>query len=255
MLEDRDWRRAPAIAGPTVAGEEDWMSARAWHLPAARGPAASLTAFGSPSGQVFKILVTGPFAAGKTSLIQSVSQTPVVGTDVATSGDEAALKAMTTVAMDFGTFALEGDDVRLLLFGTPGQPRFWFMTDVLKGEVDVVVFVVDAEAVHSHAEAGAAMRALLRDLRVPLVVAVNRCDDAEEAAVLARALGALASEPAVPCQLIDPDSGRDVVVETLVALLDALEQPRDAEPRDAGPGDAEPGDADAVDDPALVRVT
>ncbi len=40
----------------------------------------------APTEHVFKLLVTGPFAAGKTSLIQSVSQTPVVDTDVATSG-------------------------------------------------------------------------------------------------------------------------------------------------------------------------
>src|SRR5688572_24008620 len=133
---------------------------------------------------VFKILVTGPFAAGKTSLIQSVSQTPVVSTDVVTSGAEAVVKGSTTVALDFGTYALPEDGVRLLLFGTPGQPRFWFMTDVLKGEVDVVTFVVDAEAVYTHSEAGHAMRALLRDLRVPLVVAVNRCDDQVEARVL-----------------------------------------------------------------------
>lgn len=196
------------------------MNTRAWSALGGQmtGPVSPVL-----GGHVFKILVTGPFAAGKTSLIQSVSQTPVVCTDVATSADEAAVKAMTTVAMDFGTYAVEGDDIRLLLFGTPGQPRFWFMTDVLKGEVDVVVFVVDAEAEHTHAEAGEAMRALLRDLRVPLVVAVNRCDDPDHALVLARSLGALASEPAVPCQLIDPESGRDVVVETLTTLLESLE--------------------------------
>ena len=123
---------------------------------------------------VFKLLVTGPFAAGKTTLIQSVSQTPVVDTDVVTTGEESAVKSRTTVAMDFGTYVVEGGDVRLLMFGTPGQPRFWFMTDILKGQVDAVIYVVDAEATHTHAEAGAAMRALLRDLRVPLVVAVNR---------------------------------------------------------------------------------
>ena len=214
------------------------MSARAWQLPTARGlqgPAAPLAELCPTRGHVFKILVTGPFAAGKTSLIQSVSQTPVVCTDVRTTGDEATTKDMTTVAMDFGTFALD-DDVRLLLFGTPGQPRFWFMTDVLKSEVDVVVFVVDADAADTHAEAGEAMRALLKDLRVPLVVAVNRCDHDDEAAVLARALGALASEPAVPCQLIDPDSGRDVVVETLVALLDSMEAAAGA-PDDADDAD------------------
>jgi small GTP-binding protein len=173
---------------------------------------------------VFKLLVTGPFAAGKTSLIQSISQTSVVDTDVATTGDEAAVKARTTVAMDFGTYAISGGDVRLLLFGTPGQRRFWFMTDVLKAEVDGVVYVVDADAEHTHREAGDAMRTLLRDLRVPLVVAVNRCDDHDAAVLIARHLGALASEAVVPCQLIDPESGRSVVIEALLAVLDRLER-------------------------------
>jgi signal recognition particle receptor subunit beta len=184
---------------------------------------------------VFKLLVTGPFAAGKTSLIQAVSQTPVVETDVATSGDEAGVKARTTVAMDFGTYTLRGDrrdaeheDIRLLLFGTPGQRRFWFMTDILKGDVDAVVYVIDAEAEHTHAEAGDAMRALLRDLRVPLVVAVNRCDDADRARVLARSLGSLASEAVLPCQLIHTESGREVVIEALIAVLDRLERRGDA---------------------------
>ena len=179
---------------------------------------------------VFKLLVTGPFAAGKTTLIQSVSQTPVVDTDVVTTGDESAVKSRTTVAMDFGTYVVEGGDVRLLMFGTPGQPRFWFMTDILKGQVDAVIYVVDAEATHTHAEAGAAMRALLRDLRVPLVVAVNRCDDAAEATLVARQLGALASECVLACQLIEPASGREVVLESLLAVLDRLER-EEIEPR------------------------
>ena len=56
--------------------------------------------------ETFKILVTGPFAAGKTSMIQSVSQTQVISTDVVTSGEEADVKSHTTVAMDFGTYQL-----------------------------------------------------------------------------------------------------------------------------------------------------
>lgn len=178
----------------------------------------------APTEHVFKLLVTGPFAAGKTSLIQSVSHTPVVETDVDTSGGEATVKARTTVAMDFGTYVVDDGDVRLLLFGTPGQRRFWFMTDILKGDVDVVIYVIDAEATDTHAEAGEAMRTLLKDLRVPLVVAVNRCDDPAAADVVARHLGSLCSEMAVPCQLIDTESGRDVVVEALLAVLDRLER-------------------------------
>ena len=180
---------------------------------------------------VFKLLVTGPFAAGKTTLIQCVSQTPVVDTDVATSGDEAAVKAWTTVAMDFGTYVVEGGDVQLLMFGTPGQQRFWFMTDIMKGQVDAVVYVVDAEAGDTHEEAGGAMRALLSDLRVPLVVAVNRCDDQAEADLIARQLGALASEVVLPCQLIAPESGREVVIEALLAVLDRVERAQPAEAR------------------------
>lgn len=174
-------------------------------------------------GHTFKILVTGPYAAGKTSLIQSVSQTPVVSTDVVTSGEEAEIKSHTTVAMDFGTYSVD-DDIRLLLFGTPGQPRFRFMTNILKGEVDIVAFVVDAEARGTHPAAGVELRSLLADLRVPAVIAVNRCDDVGVAQRVSRTLGARGDEPIVPCQLIDSDSGRDVVVEVLTTLLSTMYQ-------------------------------
>lgn len=177
----------------------------------------------APATHTFKILVTGPFAAGKTSLIQSVSQTDVVSTDVVTSGDESDVKAHTTVAMDFGTYKLEEDGVNLLLFGTPGQPRFRFMTNILKGDVDVVAFVIDAEARQTHAAAGVELRSLLSDLRVPAVIAVNRCDDQQVADRMARSLGALAGEAVVPCQLIDPDSGREVIIELLLTLLASME--------------------------------
>ncbi len=178
----------------------------------------------APATHTFKILVTGPFAAGKTSLIRSVSQTEVVSTDVVTSGEESDVKAHTTVAMDFGTYQLDEDGVSLLLFGTPGQPRFRFMTNILKGDVDIVAFVIDAEARQTHAAAGVELRSLLSELRVPAVIAVNRCDDQDMADRMARSLGALAGEAVVPCQLVDSESGREVIVEILLTLLDSMEK-------------------------------
>jgi hypothetical protein len=68
------------------------------------------------------------------------------------------------------------------------------------------------------------MRLLLRNLRVPLAVAVNRCDDPAEAKQLARQLGALSRDVVVPCQLIDEGSARDVVIAALEAALDRLER-------------------------------
>jgi hypothetical protein len=180
------------------------------------------------SDHTFKILVTGPFAAGKTSLIQSISQSPVVTTEVATTGDEAEVKALTTVAMDFGTFALEGLDegeetIHLLMFGTPGQDRFRFMTDILKADVDVVTFVINAEAPESFDEAREMLTLVMTDLEAPLVIAVNRCDHPERARDVADMLGAAASVQVIPCQLVDPASGREVVAEVLLALLQSTD--------------------------------
>ncbi|MAT03680.1 MAG: hypothetical protein CL424_01380 [Acidimicrobiaceae bacterium] len=177
--------------------------------------------------QVVKLLVTGPFNAGKTTLIAAISHTGVVDTDVATTGDEARTKPRTTVAMDFGTYSITDDEgrVELLMFGTPGQARFAFMTDVMKGDVDAVISVVDGSDESTHADAGRAMRSLIADLHAPLVVAVNRCDDADRARRVARRLGALSSEAVLPCQLIRPDASRDVVVAALVAALERLERP------------------------------
>lgn len=215
---------------------------------------------------VFKILVTGPFAAGKTSLIQSVSQTKVVSTDVITSGEESDVKPNTTVAMDFGTYGIEDGQIRLLLFGTPGQPRFRFMTNILKGDVDVVAFIVDAEAKQTHAAAGVELRSLLADLAVPAVIAVNRCDDQSAAERVAKKLGAGTAAAVVPCQLIDPDSGVDVVVEILTALLDAMDETDESDESgesDEGPADgpdngADDGPDDGPDDdmrrPASVAI-
>ncbi len=181
-----------------------------------------------PREHTFKILVTGPFAAGKTSLIQAISQSPVVTTEVATTGEEAIVKANTTVAMDFGTYAsgsIEcGDElVHLLMFGTPGQERFRFMTDILKADVDVVTFVVDGAAPATYPEARGMLAMVMSDLRVPLVIAVNRCDDPGHARAVAECIGAAPSIPSIPCQLNDPESGREVVAEVLVALLQSTD--------------------------------
>jgi len=63
--------------------------------------------------------------------------------------------------MDFGTFASTTrrceQVVHLLMFAPP-QERFRFMTDILKADVDVVTFVVDARAPASYQEARACSR-------------------------------------------------------------------------------------------------
>ncbi len=77
--------------------------------------------------QSVKIVITGPFNAGKTTFIKAVSEITVLSTERrVTEGTELGA-GETTVAMDFGRITVS-DDVVLYLFGTPGQERFSFMT-------------------------------------------------------------------------------------------------------------------------------
>src|SRR3954452_14789812 len=76
-----------------------------------------------------KIVITGPFSAGKTTLIKTISEVAIVGTERDVTDETKSIKSRTTVAMDFGriTFA---DDLSLFLFGTPGQRRFEVMWEI-----------------------------------------------------------------------------------------------------------------------------
>ena len=69
--------------------------------------------------QTVKMVVTGPFNAGKTAFIQSVSEIDVVSTERKISTEAERVKETTTVAMDFGRITVD-DDLVLYLFGTPG---------------------------------------------------------------------------------------------------------------------------------------
>ena len=79
--------------------------------------------------QAVKMVITGPFAAGKTAFIGAVSEIDVVRTERKISSSAERVKETTTVAMDFGRITVD-DDLVLYLFGTPGQRRFDFMWGV-----------------------------------------------------------------------------------------------------------------------------
>ena len=95
----------------------------------------------TPTVGMEKIIFAGPVGAGKTTAIGAISETPPVGTDVPCSDASRAIKARTTVAMDYSYLLLD-DGTRVHLYGTPGQERFDFMWQILaQGGIGLVLLI------------------------------------------------------------------------------------------------------------------
>ncbi|MCH8331048.1 MAG: GTP-binding protein, partial [Bacteroidetes bacterium] len=109
-----------------------------------------------------KILVTGPYNAGKTSFIHSVS-VKAVSVD----------RAGTTVALDHGKVMYHG--LLADLFGTPGQERFDPLLKMLGGEALGVIIVIDATNPKSFPRAKEMLH-LTHAENLPAVLAANKAD-------------------------------------------------------------------------------
>jgi small GTP-binding protein len=178
-------------------------------------------------GQAVKVVVTGPFSAGKTTLIRTISEITVLSTERDITDETKARKAETTVAMDFGRITIDNDLV-LYLFGTPGQDRFDFMWEILGEGMLGYVLLVDPTREESLAEARGILEAFRAMAPVPFVIAANRIDAVDEVTAdrLRTAVGAADSVPVVACDATDRRSVRDVLLALLYEVLAVV----DAEP-------------------------
>src|SRR5512146_2819794 len=127
--------------------------------------------------QTVKMVVTGPFSAGKTQFIQSVSEIEVVATErKISSASERSVKDATTVAMDFGRITVD-EDLVLYLFGTPGQKRFDFMWEILSEGMLGFVVLVDSARPETFREARRILDTFSSYSDTPYVIAANKQDD------------------------------------------------------------------------------
>lgn len=170
------------------------------------------------------MVITGPFAAGKTTLIRTISEITVLSTERGITDETRSRKNETTVAMDFGRITVDRDLV-LYLFGTPGQERFDFMWEILGEGMLGYVLLVDAARPDSVAEARGILDAFRRMARVPYVVALNRSAgvDEMEQARLRGALDVDQRTPIVACDATDKESVKAVLLALLYSVLDEVE--------------------------------
>jgi uncharacterized protein len=176
------------------------------------------------AGTAVKIVVTGPFSAGKTTLIRTISEITVLSTEKGITDETRSRKTDTTVAMDFGRITIDRDLV-LYLFGTPGQDRFDFMWEILGEGMLGYILLVDASRPDSLDEAVSILAAFRKMAHVPFVVGLNRAqgmDEAEEARIRAT-LDIEPDVPVVPCDVTDRESVKSVLLALLYTVVDSLD--------------------------------
>ena len=177
-----------------------------------------------------KLVVTGPFAAGKTTLIETVSEVAIVGTERVVTDETRGVKAQTTVAMDFGRITF-GDECTLFLFGTPGQRRFEVMWEILSEGMIGFILLVNAADRRSAEEAAHILEQFRRYADVPYLVGVTHLDEieADGAGVVAAVRDFLAVPEEVTVRACDARDLKDVKSLLLTILSEVLERVERAE--------------------------
>jgi small GTP-binding protein len=175
--------------------------------------------------QTVKIVITGPFNAGKTEFIRSVSEIDVVSTERRITAEASKIKETTTVAMDFGRITVD-DDLVLYLFGTPGQKRFDFMWEILSEGMLGFIVLVDSARPETFREARSILETFRAYAPTPYVVAANKQDleDAWEAEDMRIALRLDPHVKLLTCVASDKETVKNVLLELLYSILEEMEE-------------------------------
>jgi small GTP-binding protein len=174
--------------------------------------------------QTVKMVVTGPFSAGKTQFIRSISEIEVVATERKISSESERIKEETTVAMDFGRITVD-EELVLYLFGTPGQKRFDFMWEILSEGMLGFVVLIDSARPETFREARRILEVFRGYAPTPYVVAANKQDqeDAWSPEDLRIALKIDRNIKVLPLVATAKESVKVILLELLYSILEEMD--------------------------------
>ena len=176
-----------------------------------------------------KVLIVGHMGAGKTTMIDSISEirsvrTEETMTDAAAHVDRADLpdKKTTTVAMDFGRIHLN-EHLVLYLFGAPGQERFFnILEDLAHGALGALVLCDPRHLAETYP-----ILELVEELELTYTIAINQFDGAPRYTEkrLREVMDLTPDTPLVFCDARSRVSTRDALIVLVQDLLTRLPEP------------------------------
>ena len=173
-----------------------------------------------------KVVVTGPFNAGKTTFIKTISEISVVSTEKKVSSKEKVIKDETTVAMDFGRVTVTSN-VALYLFGTPGQDRFSFMWETLSQGMLGFVVLVDYSTGTTFIDSENILKYFKSISKVPYVVAVTKANGRVTPDIINDVRRKLVLGKEVPlyyCNISNKESVKEVLLGLLYRVLEEVQK-------------------------------
>lgn len=125
--------------------------------------------------EIMRLVVTGTVGVGKSTLVRSISDIEVVDTDRPVTNPTSSIKEKTTIALDFGRVNF-GPRMALHLYGTPGQPRFDFVWELLIRRAHAYILLVPAHRPEDWRRSRQLMILMQRRVQVPMIIGLTHTD-------------------------------------------------------------------------------
>jgi len=194
-----------------IIGQGFMVTGATWTTPSSSMVLFNILRPGGVKIFIPKILVTGPYNAGKSSFVKNIAPNSV-------SVDKMALgQVPTTVAMDIGHMEHKGFVADV--FGTPGQERFDLILDLLSKEAVGAFILVDSTDPPTFPRAKEMIKKCKAEA-IPKVIVANKQDlpDSLTPDEIRKAMRIDQSIPIIPVSILK-NEGIDEAIDALLEIL------------------------------------
>lgn len=171
--------------------------------------------------QRYKIVFGGGMGSGKSQAIQTISEISVFATEALNTDEVAHSKLHTTVGIDYGEITID-DQMKIGLYGTPGQSRFSFMwPSIAQGALGAIV-LIDHSATDPMADLEMYLNAFGGDSDRCVVIGVTHVDVGVNCSLAPYRDWQRKNQKEYPIFAVDARERGDVLllIETVIASLE-----------------------------------